>query len=159
MAKILVLGIGNRIRCDDAIGIHIIDRLKRELSDSNVDIKETEETRLALLDLIEGYERVIIVDSIRAPAGTPAGEILRFTADELDIGPEDHSSHAMGIPSLLKIGREQDMPMPDPDQIVILAVTVQHADDFGEQLSPEAEAAIPKAIKEIKQELSRLSET
>lgn len=156
--RVLVLGIGNRIRCDDAVGLEIVGQLRQELKNPDIDIRETEETRLALLDLIEGYGRVIIVDSIRARPDEKPGGILRFTADELDADPrgEQHSSHAMGIPSLLAIGQQHNLPIPKPENITLIAVTIPAAtaDQFGEQLSPEIEAAIPKAIARIRQELA-----
>ena len=59
----LVLGVGNPVLTDDAVGLriaHLIQEAKPELT-----AIETAEAGLTLLELVNGYERVIIIDSIK----------------------------------------------------------------------------------------------
>ncbi len=146
--RLLILGIGNPLRCDDAIGLEIVKRLS-DLHSDDIDVKETEEAGLALLDLMHGYEHVILVDAIRAPE-SEAGDILRFTTDQLEKKTGRHSTHMLSLPRLLATAERMELRMPKT--IVIIAVKIAIADEFGEGLSPEIEAAIPKAVGLVKQE-------
>lgn len=77
MGKTLVLGMGNTIRGDDGVGIKIIEALKGQLDSSAVEIKQTHESGINLLDKIAGYEKVIIIDSIKSESGM-IGDIYRL---------------------------------------------------------------------------------
>ena len=63
----LILGIGNLILTDDGVGIKIAQRLKEERPE--LEVVETGEAGLTLLDLITGYDRLIIIDSIKTEQG------------------------------------------------------------------------------------------
>ena len=62
--RTLVLGIGNPILGDDGIGFHIAQELAKEIKDENIDVKDTSEDGLNLLELIVGYDKLIIIDAI-----------------------------------------------------------------------------------------------
>ena len=109
--RVLLLGLGNDILTDDAVGLHVVRELQPELADHpSIDIRETTEMGLALLDFITGYRAVVIVDSIqtgKAPPGflheldAPAlnqltGRTPHFVGVKRDIGagPAIGSGHA-----------------------------------------------------------------
>ncbi len=66
MMKTLVLGVGNTIRRDDGVGVFAVRALKEQMDHPAVDIRETEEAGIGMLDLFRGYDEVIIVDTIRS---------------------------------------------------------------------------------------------
>ena len=81
--KILLLGLGNDILTDDAVGLNVIRHLREPLAvDARIEVCETMEMGLALLDFIVGYRAVVIVDSIQT-GQAPAGTILEVDADGL----------------------------------------------------------------------------
>jgi hydrogenase maturation protease len=61
--KTVILGLGNPILTDNAVGIKIAQKLKEE--SSKLEVIETSEAGIALLDLIMGYDKLIIIDSIK----------------------------------------------------------------------------------------------
>lgn len=61
--KTVILGLGNPILTDDAIGIRIAQKLKEKKP--KLEVIETSEAGMALLDLITGYDKFIIIDSMR----------------------------------------------------------------------------------------------
>ena len=61
--RILVLGLGNDILGDEAVGLLAARRLRALLPES-VDVVESGGGGLDLLDVLEGYDRAILLDSI-----------------------------------------------------------------------------------------------
>ena len=68
----LILGIGNTILTDDGIGIKIAQKLKED--NPELEVMETSEVGMALLELLDGYDKAIIIDSIKTEQGKP-GEL------------------------------------------------------------------------------------
>ena len=58
----LILGIGNPILTDDRVGIEIAHKIKED--NSKLEVIETSEAGISLLDLVVGYDKLIIIDSI-----------------------------------------------------------------------------------------------
>ncbi|MBW2458678.1 MAG: hypothetical protein JRI68_29540, partial [Deltaproteobacteria bacterium] len=58
--KTLVLGLGNRIVRDDALGPMVVDQLAQAVP---VEVRSGPIAGLALLDCVTGYERVIVIDA------------------------------------------------------------------------------------------------
>ena len=69
MKRILIYGIGNPYRCDDAVGIRVAELLAKKISKSNIDIKCGSIDGVAILDEIVGYDRVIFIDSVMTEKG------------------------------------------------------------------------------------------
>ena len=80
--KTLILGIGNPLLGDDGIGFHIAQELARQIQDENTDVKDTSVDGLNLLELITGYDRVIIIDAIMTEGGE-VGEIYKLRPEDL----------------------------------------------------------------------------
>jgi hydrogenase maturation protease len=99
-----VIGVGNRWRGDDAVGLAVADAI-RDLTPSGVTVLESDGDPATLLDLWEGAAAIVLVDAV--DSGDPAGTILRFDATEEAI-PATHfrqSSHALGIGEAIELGR------------------------------------------------------
>jgi hydrogenase maturation protease len=69
----VVIGIGNRLRGDDALGPIVADALRERLS---VPVREHTGESLSLIAEWSGAESVILVDAVRS--GGEPGEIRRF---------------------------------------------------------------------------------
>jgi len=71
--KVLVLGLGNDILGDDAVGLNIAREIRKRLSASDpMEVRETCEMGLSLLDDIVGFEELVLLDAVqtgRAPPG------------------------------------------------------------------------------------------
>ncbi len=148
MEKTLVLGLGNSILTDDGVGIYVARRLAERFKDRpDVAVAEACVGGLRLLEMINGYERLILVDAIQTAGGQP-GAIYRLTPDDF-ADPRRaaslHSgcSHDMDLFTALEFGRQLGMILPK--QFVIIAIEAKDVITFGEGCTPEVEAAIPKA--------------
>lgn len=156
--KTLVLGLGNELYGDDGIGIHVVEALKKELISADksstgilwpsgsIEFVASNSTGLALLDLILGYDRLIVIDTIKSDQPqTGHFKILKEKDLRYIPGP---SPHYISFPQMLKIGREAGLPVPQ--EITIIAVETKNFYHLGEGLSAEMKASLPAIINKIK---------
>jgi len=150
--KTLILGVGNPILSDDGVGIHVARKLK-ERKRPGVDVEELAASGLELLDLVLGYDKVIIIDAIQTTKGIP-GDI--HVLDEADFEKSVHGSspHGINIATALALGRKI-APEKMPKTVVFIAVEAEDLVNVKEQLTPKVQAALPKVIKKVEDEIKR----
>jgi hydrogenase maturation protease len=90
-SDILILGIGNDILTDDAIGPKIVKRLQEDLSYDNISFLTAAAGGLEILEMIKNYQPVIIIDAIKTRDGIP-GTVYYLT-------PENFTPVFMMFPS------------------------------------------------------------
>ena len=140
----LILGIGNSILRDDGVGIEIARNIKDKKPD--LEVIETSETGLALLDLIVGYKRLIIIDSIKTGHGEP-GELYKLQLGDLKPNMDFSSSHTIDIATMLKLG--QRLRYRIPQSVSIYAIEIKDNSTFGEECTGEVKARIPVIASQI----------
>ena len=147
---ILVLGVGNLLLGDEGVGIHAVRELEKRALPPQVDVVDGGTAGLNLLDLMKGYERVIIVDAV--DAGEEPGTILRFT-------PQDVASDAQALPlslhqteilKVLELATYLGRPLPP---IIIYGIQPQ-AMDWSTELSPALQARLSKLVDAILREIA-----
>ncbi len=151
--RTLVLGIGNPILGDDGIGFHIAQELAKEIKDENIDVKDTSIDGLNLLELVVGYDRVIIIDAILTKDGE-TGEVHRLAPD--DIGEPAQSmisAHHLNLLTTIKLGRRL-FPKKIPGEVVVFAVGIQEVTEVTEEITARVKEAIPRVINLVLEELS-----
>ena len=146
-ARTLVLGLGNDILSDDAVGLEVVQQLRGQIpDDSHVDIEDVCDMGLALLDLIVGYQELIIVDCIQTGKATP-GTLHEFGQDQIQTR-RGGSPHFLGVGETLELGKMLELPMPE--KIRILAIEVEDPFTLGTELTQSVAAAIPQAIERLR---------
>ncbi|HNT33788.1 MAG TPA: hydrogenase maturation protease [bacterium] len=146
--RILVLGLGNDLLADDAIGILASRRLS-PLVQGTADVQETSVAGLALLDFLIGYDRAIILDAVCTGRHAP-GTILRLTPD--DLAPAfSPSPHYSGLPEVLTLALE--MALDVPKDIVILAVEVEDVTTLGGEMSVPVTKALDEIVQRVQTEI------
>ncbi len=140
----LILGIGNPILSDDGVGIKIAQRLKDESPQSEV--VETSEVGMTLLDLAAGYDKLIIIDSIKTEQGKP-GEVYKLGLEDLKPAMDFPSSHGLDLATAFELGRRLGYKMPR--HISLYAVEVRDNLTFGEDCTEEIEERLPFITKHI----------
>ncbi len=139
--KTLILALGNDILGDDGAG-PAAARMLRPMLPAEVDVIESSEAGLALLEHIEGYDRVLLLDAVVMGRCAP-GTVIELLEKDLEkiVAP---SPHYAGIPEVLEMGRRLGLKMPG--EIRILALEVERPDVVGVGLTPEVEAALPAFV-------------
>ncbi|OPX07345.1 hydrogenase maturation protease [Gordonia sp. i37] len=152
-ADLVVVGCGNLIRGDDAVGPLVIRRLwDRHGVVDGVRLVDGGTAGMDVAFALRGARRVIIVDAART--GQPPGTVFRLPAAELgDIGPDPgvhtHSfrwDHALGFARWM-------LGEMCPDDITVLLVEAQSLEpvavDAEDPLSPPVAAAAEQVIEMI----------
>jgi hydrogenase maturation protease len=144
--KTLLLGLGNDLLTDDAIGLRVAIEARQRVADrKNVSVAETTEMGLALLDLVIGFETLIIVDAIQTEDAAP-GFVHELELDDLKRLPPI-SPHFLGIGELLALGRELGLAVPS--HVKIFGIEVQDPFTIGTQMTPPLNAALPHIVDQI----------
>lgn len=143
-AKPLVLGLGNDLLGDDGFGILAARELTREL-DGTADVVETALHGVALLDLLIGYDRAVIIDAINT-GRCPAGTIL-------ELGPEDFkpvsgpSPHYTGLPELISLAEQLHLEFPG--EIKVFAVETCDTQTVGAPMSEPVVRALSEVVERV----------
>jgi hydrogenase maturation protease len=155
--KTLLVGMGNPYLSDDAVGIHLVRDFSQRLGSApNLEvIEECSVGGLNLLDLLDGFERLIIVDSIKTKGGSP-GNWYRFTAKELRETMNLSNIHDANFATTLELGRRMGMTIPPESESHIFAVEILDNLTFSERLTDDLERSYPVYSEEIFHELRSL---
>lgn len=139
--KTLILGLGNDLLSDDAVGIIAARRL-REIVGGRIDIIECNVAGMALLDVLVGYDRVIIFDACHSNDHLP-GTIIEMVVDDLRPIP-GMSPHYAGLPEVISIGKSLGFNVPD--EILILAVEIPECLAIGGPLSTSVASSVEELV-------------
>jgi hydrogenase maturation protease len=153
--NILILGIGQSLRGDDAAGLEAVKLWQAQHPDSAVQVKVelSELPGLVLLDLLEGMDAAILVDAVQTSA--PAGTVIRIGADELaSFTPDTGSAHGWGVAETLQMGRSLYPSLADC-RISLIGIEAGPM-DMGADLSPQVQAALIGAATMIEKEVQDL---
>jgi hydrogenase maturation protease len=151
--RVLVLCLGNALRRDDAVALRVADALEAA-PPAGAAIRRSAVSGLYLLDEMEGFDRVVVVDAVRTGAHGP-GAVLSFPLEDLH-APEGPSPHAIGLPSALARARAAGAPVPS--RIHVVAVEVVDMATVGEGLTPAVAAAVAPAADAAREAVRALAE-
>ncbi len=142
--RTLVLGLGNELAGDDAVGV-LVARAVREQVDDAVDVVESSASGLALIEVFAGYDRAIVVDSILT-GRNPPGTITEMGLMEVGrvVAP---SLHHAGLPELAAVAARLGLTFPS--QTRVLAVEVADPYTLGAPLSEPVVGAIDELVRRV----------
>ncbi len=149
MDHVLILGLGNPLVGDEGIGVRVVEELKKLELPDGVTVVEGGTAGLGLISLMEGYQRVIIVDA--ADMGHPPGRVVRFTPSEAQFKTAEAplSLHQIGLGEVLALAEALEVA---PAELVIIGIQPSRV-EAGTGLTPEVEGAIPQITRIILDEL------
>ncbi len=142
----LVLGLGNAILCDDGVGIKVARHIAETVSGPEVVVREAELAGFALIDLLEGFERAIVVDAVKLRDAKP-GAIVVFEDSLLKPSLHLVAGHQIDLPTALEMGRRLGRPVPET--VYVVGVQIEDDTTFSESCTPTVEAAIPAAADAV----------
>lgn len=87
--KTAIMGFGNPVRSDDAIGIYVIEQLKEKLPQSNeISIFDMGTAAFEVLFGLKGHSKIILVDAV-LNTEEPIGTVFKVPAEEVMKAPKD----------------------------------------------------------------------
>jgi len=149
--KTLVLGVGNPILSDDGVGIHVARELRKKKL-KGVVVDELAASGLELLDVVRGYDKVVIIDAIQTRGGTP-GQLHILEEQDFERSIHGSSPHGINIATALALGRRL-VSKEMPKQVVFFAIEAKDLVNVSEKLTPEVEKALPAIVARVVRELT-----
>lgn len=146
MRRVLLLGLGNDLLTDDAIGLRVAAAAREQLTHHpQITVLESTEMGLALLDLVTGFDCLVVVDAVQTGQAAP-GFVHELNGDDLKDLPVT-SPHFLGLNDTLALGRKLGLAVPS--RVKVFAVEVQDPYTLGTNLSLALAAALPDAIERV----------
>jgi hydrogenase maturation protease len=144
MNTVIVIGVGNEFRHDDAFGPAVLEYLRaKNLPGVEYATSDGEPSRL--IELWSGASTAVVVDAVRVPSPRP-GRIHRISAEHPAASPAGlANTHGIALGDAVALARVLDQL---PLRLLLLAVEAADT-DFGVGLSAGVAAAVPVVADEI----------
>ncbi len=140
--RIAVLGLGNLMRADDAVGMLAVQRLRADPRfPQTVPLIEGGTLGLDLLYPLDGVTHLLALDAI--DGGARPGTLLRYVGDDIANLPVSKSVHLLGFSDLVGAMR---LTGSAPSEIVVLGVQPQKI-EWGTELTPKVEATLTTLVE------------
>ncbi|MCL6451754.1 MAG: hydrogenase maturation protease [Acetobacteraceae bacterium] len=148
--RFLILGLGNPIVKDDAVGLVLAPMVGRLLPENLVDVDGLCGGGLEVVERMVGYEGAAVIDAFVAADARP-GEVRRFAPGA---APGTHRTsflHGIGLREALSLMREISAAVPG--EVLVYGVAAREVTSFGEGLSAELQARLGEAAAVIARDL------
>lgn len=151
--RIAVLGLGNLMRADDALGMLAIQHLRSDPRlPPSVLLVEGGTLGLDLLHPLEGVTHLLAIDAIES--GVPPGTLLRFAGTDVDLLPIGKSVHLLGFSDLIGALR---LTGSAPLEIVVLGIQPQVI-GWSTEVTSAVAAALPELLEAALDQIAAWSE-
>ena len=146
-STIRIIGLGNGMRGDDAVGLMAARRICQAIG-NHAQVIEAEMAGVDLIELMKGAHSVMLIDAARS--GQASGTIHRLDASAGPIGSQmfPRSSHALGTVDALELARAMGVL---PATVIVYGVEVDNT-EAGQPLSPLVATALDEVVARIVQE-------
>ena len=147
MSGMIVIGVGNALRGDDAAGLRVAQLLVERVVEN---VLESSGEIASLIDLWQGAGFVLLADA--AQSGTEPGTVSRFDASSEALPVEflHCSTHAFGLAEAVELARSLGTL---PPRVIVYGIE-GISFEYGAPLNPEVAAGVEKATAMIEIELS-----
>lgn len=142
----LILGLGNEILSDDGIGPRLVNDLSNISGIIEADYVTAGFGGLEIMELISGYNKVIIIDSIHTSSGR-AGDVYHLKPSDFKKTSNLSGIHDVNFLTSLDLGKVLGYNMPD--EIHIIGVEVLEDREFGERFTSLLEGKYPEILKKV----------
>ena len=146
-SAVRIIGLGNGLRGDDAVGLLVARRLRQEVND-RIEVIEGEMAGVDLIELMRDARVAILIDAARS--GQAPGMIHRLDASRTPIGPQIFpcSSHGLGMVDALELARVMGTI---PATVIVYGVEVGNM-ETGQALSPSVAKVLDEVVNRIVQD-------
>ena len=146
----LVLGLGNELAADDAVGV-LVARAVREHVAGAADVIESSASGMALIEIFAGYDRAVVIDSIQT-GRNPPGTITELGLEDVGrvVAP---SLHHAGLPEMAAVADRLGLTFPSETRV--LAIEVLDPYTFGAAVSAPVAAAVDELARRVRTHVER----
>jgi hydrogenase maturation protease len=147
--RTLILGLGDQGLHGNRVGLEVARKLHAMLGDPDVDIIEATTSGLDLIEVAAGYDKVVVVDSIRTGEGD-VGELRRLGLSDLELVPHAGSGGDAEYRARLELAAPRGTMMPR--EMSIYAIEVGENVQRSGEVAEIAREAVPRLVAQIARE-------
>ncbi|CAN5841072.1 hypothetical protein BH23ACT1_BH23ACT1_11760 [soil metagenome] len=160
--RILVAGVGNILRADDAFGVEVARRLETMELPEGVKVVETGIAGIALLtEIQDGWDALVVVDAVDHQR--PHGTVMLIEPEIVDVheltwaqrGDLLADMHLATPDRVLMLAKALDVL---PPRVLMVGCQIEDPDAVGEEMTPPVAAAVDVAVREILTHLATLAD-
>lgn len=160
MSRLLVAGIGNRLRGDDGFGIEVVRRLQAQGPPSGVEVMEARGGVDLVQRLLDGYDALIVVDAVERGGAPGTVYLLEPQVSNTLSLPTDERDALLGhlcdtqLARLFTLAKTLGVL---PEQVLVVGCQPQSCDELGSGLSEPVGKAVEVALQYVRAAISKLS--
>ena len=145
---VLIVGIGNEFRGDDAAGLLVVRELRKK-SLPEVEVLEHSGEGASLLELYQERKMVILVDAVQSDL--PVGRIVRFDAAKEPVPSRffHYSTHDFGLAESVEMARALGKLPPN---LIIYGIAGKQF-SLGDTPSAPVLEAVSRVVENIQEEI------
>jgi hydrogenase maturation protease len=144
--RAIIVGLGNPIRADDAVGLAVAREVHSRLGDPRVELCELSVAGLELVERLAGYSHAVVVDAIHN-GNRRVGECYRLSLEQGGGSQRTGSTHELGLLEGVEWARRLGLQMPEVLRVYVVEVADPYV--FGAEMSADVLAAVPRAAEII----------
>jgi len=153
--RILVLGLGNPILGDDGVGISVVREIRKTWKGHPcVECVEASLGGIVLLDLIAGFDRVVVIDAKVTGDANPPGFVYELAPEDLGDAVRPYASHVLDLQTTIELGKRLGQKMPS--FVKIFAVKIVDNGIFREGLTPAVNGVVPGLARRVIAEMEEV---
>ena len=153
--KTAILGFGNPVRSDDAIGVHVVNELQNKLKQrEGISVFDMGTSAFEILFRLKGHKQIIIIDSV-INSGEPDGTLFSLPAAEIHAQIQDDPMvflHGMKWDQALSYAKKlmSDEFPEDRIQVYLIAISeIKINLELSETVKEAGERLVHKIIKDL----------
>ena len=146
-SKSIIVGLGNSIMCDDAIGPVVAQRIRERIGErEDLAVVEAAVGGFELVELVLGYDKAVVVDAIQTEGGIPGDHYL-LDLEGSQFRGQVTLSHQVGLIEGLDMMRRLGTNVPHDFRVY--AVEVVDPYTFSTELTPHVAACVDRVADAI----------
>lgn len=156
--RVLVVGVGNVLRGDDAFGVEVLRRLQTLPDLSGVELFESGIAGISLVQqLMDGYDALVILDAL--DRGAEPGDLFVLEPDRASLSAksapnESTDLHQADPEAVLRMAHALKVL---PKRVWIVGCQAVGCDDLGARLSDPVARAVPVAARRVQEIIESLT--
>ncbi|MDR1293452.1 MAG: HyaD/HybD family hydrogenase maturation endopeptidase [Bifidobacteriaceae bacterium] len=148
-ATVTVLGVGNPIMADDAIGLELVRRLAAVRPDPRIEYVDGGTGGMALVPVVTAADRLLVLDAV---AGPYPGAVVELSGDQLPrLLSSRLSPHQVGLLDVFAAAR---LLSSEPEEIAVVGIVPEDV-SMRLGLTASVTAAVDGAVELAAQMLDR----
>lgn len=158
--KTAIMGFGNPVRSDDAIGIYVIEQLREKLPESeDVSIFDMGTAAFEVLFGLKGHNKIILADAV-LNSNEPVGTLFKVPAEEVMKAPQDDPLvflHGMKWDQALSYAKKilQD-EYPEDIQVYLVAIENTKLDvDLSDLVKEAGDKVVQYILEDLNVSISK----